>query len=97
MLFINSEYFPLPAWYPILFLFSSFLLATLFLRGRLPFPLPLQTVIVCLQVSSKVHNQLLQIADERAQSAEQKALELERQVSCIYLIELAICANGNMC
>ncbi|CAI8036937.1 hypothetical protein GBAR_LOCUS20688 [Geodia barretti] len=31
-------------------------------------------------VSSKVHNQLLQIADERAQSAEQKALQLERQL-----------------
>ena len=46
--------------------------------------------IVFLQVSSKVHNQLLQIADERAQSAEQKALQLERQVSCIYVIELAI-------
>ncbi|CAI8036938.1 hypothetical protein GBAR_LOCUS20688, partial [Geodia barretti] len=57
-----------------------YLLYTLLLRGRLPFPLPLQTVIVCLQVSSKVHNQLLQIADERAQSAEQKALQLERQL-----------------
>ena len=33
-----------------------------------------------LQVSSKVHNQLLQIADERANFAEQKALKLEREV-----------------
>ena len=33
-----------------------------------------------MQVSSKVHNQLLKIADERAQAAEQKAVQLERQV-----------------
>ena len=35
---------------------------------------------LCVQVSSKVHNQLLKIADERAQAAEQKAVQLEREV-----------------
>ena len=37
------------------------------------------------QVSSKVHNQLLQIADERAHTAEQKALQLEREVQYMYM------------
>lgn len=32
-------------------------------------------------VSSRVHTQLMQIADERAQAAERKALELEKEVS----------------
>ena len=31
-------------------------------------------------VSSRVHTQLMQIADERAQTAERKSLELEREV-----------------
>ena len=33
-----------------------------------------------VQVSHKVHSQLLQIADERALAAEQKARQLEREV-----------------
>ena len=38
------------------------------------------TLLLCVQVSSKVHNQLLKFADDRAQAAEQKAVQLERQV-----------------
>ena len=41
---------------------------------------------LCVQVSSKVHNQLLKIADERAQAAEQKALQLERQVKHLHSV-----------
>ena len=40
-------------------------------------------------VSSKVHTQLLQLADERAMVAEQRAQDLEREVS-------AICINFNV-
>ena len=43
-----------------------------------------------MQVSSKVHNQLLKIADERAQAAEQKALQLERQPSYMYIAAFSI-------
>ena len=38
------------------------------------------------QVSSKVHNQLLQIADDRAHAAEQKARQLEREVGLVTYI-----------
>ena len=41
---------------------------------------------MCVQVSSKVHNQLLKIADERAQAAEQKAVQLERQVKHLHSV-----------
>ena len=44
------------------------------------------TLLLCVQVSSKVHNQLLKIADERAQAAEQKALQLERQVKHLHSV-----------
>jgi hypothetical protein len=41
-------------------------------------------------VSSKVHNQLLQIADERAHTAEQKALQLEREVH----VHVCVCSTS---
>ncbi len=37
-------------------------------------------------VSSKVHTQLLQLADEKAAAAEQRTLNLEREVSTIHLL-----------
>ena len=44
------------------------------------------TLLLCVQVSSKVHNQLLKIADERAHGAEQKAVQLERQVKHLHSV-----------
>ncbi len=38
-------------------------------------------------VSSKVHTQLLQLADERAMVAEQRAQDLEREVSAICIVQ----------
>ena len=48
--------------------------------------------LLCVQVSSKVHNQLLKIADERAQGAEQKAVQLERQVMHLHSIHTCVAA-----
>ena len=59
------------------------------------------TLLLCVQVSSKVHNQLLKFADERAQAAEQKAVQLEREVkhlhSCnvLVLFDLATAAANS--
>ena len=57
-------------------------------------------------MSSRVHNQLLQIADERASAAEQKALQLEREVGMndVYcrmynvhvLVDTLICMNNHI-
>ena len=41
-------------------------------------------------VSSRVHTQLMQIADERAQTAERKSLELEREVKKFEEVTLTI-------
>ena len=46
-------------------------------------------------VSSRVHTQLIQIADERVQAAEKKSLELEREVRRVVFVCVKNLRRGN--